>query len=98
MQALAGRSSSACVGRPLRAQPRLAAAAAPAAPLRRPVRCMASTFEERESRLPPSPVRRVAFDGAAAGEETLALHTAKESTAVGLVHRYLTMVRQNARR
>jgi len=80
----------------MRAQPRLAAAtAAPRPAARTALRCVALVTE---SRLPPAPLRRVAFDGAPAGDETLALHTAKESTAVGLVHRYLTLVRQNARR
>lgn len=86
----------AVLGRQLRAQPRLAAdTAAPRPAARAALRCVALAAE---SRLPPAPLRRVAFDGAPAGDETLALHTAKESTAVGLVHRYLTLVRQNARR
>lgn len=76
---------------------RLRAAAAPrAAPA--PARLAAVAEAAEEKRMPPSPVRRVALDGSAAGEATLALHTAKEASAVGLVHRYLTMVRQNARR
>jgi hypothetical protein len=70
---------------------RCAAVAAP-----RGVRCAAPAAAEQ--RLPPSQVRKVTFEGAAAGEATLALKTAKESTAVGLVHRYLVLVRQNARR
>lgn len=77
---------------PLRAS---APARAGAVSLRAPLRCSAAVSAER---LPPSQVRKVAFDGAAAGEATLALKTAKESTAVGLVHRYLVLVRQNARR
>jgi large subunit ribosomal protein L4 len=87
----------------LRAQLRPAplAAAAPAragaVSLRAAPRCMAYSPVSAE-RLPPSQVRKVSFDGAAAGEATLALKTAKEATAVGLVHRYLVLVRQNARR
>lgn len=58
------------------------------------VRCGAGTQE----RLGAAQVKKVAVDGTPKGEVTLALHTAKESVAVGLVHRYLTLVRQNARR
>jgi len=79
----------------LRPAPRAAAAPARAGAvsLRAAPRCVASA-----ERLPPSTVRRVKLDGSAAGEATLALKTAKEATAVGLVHRYLVLVRQNARR
>ena len=83
----------------LRAQLRpaapLAAARAGSVSLRAAPRCVASVSAQR---LPATQVRRVALDGAAAGEATLALKTAKEATAVGLVHRYLVLVRQNARR
>lgn len=82
----------------LRPAPRAAAAPARAGAvsLRAAPRCVASASVAE--RLPPSSVRRVKLDGSAAGEATLALKTAKESTAVGLVHRYLVLVRQNARR
>jgi|APGre2960657444_1045066.scaffolds.fasta_scaffold00630_2 hypothetical protein len=65
---------------------------------RAPLRCVAAVAGVTAQRLPAVQVKKVSFDGAPAGEATLALHTAKESTAVGLVHRYLTLVRQNARR
>ncbi len=88
---------SVVLGRQLRPARPLAASAAPArCAAVRGVRCVAAAGVAE--RLPPSQVRKVTFEGAAAGEATLALKTAKESTAVGLVHRYLVLVRQNARR
>ena len=38
------------------------------------------------------------LDGAAAGTASLALRVAEDTSAKGLVHRYLVLVRQNARR
>jgi len=95
MQGLKGS----CTLRPqaLRPQAPLRLAAAPARAVRAaPLRCVAGVGTEE--RLPAAVVRKVAFDGSPAGEVTLALHTSKESSAVGLVHRYITLVRQNARR
>lgn len=59
--------------------------------------CSASAPEQL-NRLPAASVKKVTFAGAEAGTATLALKTAPEDTAKGLVHRYLVMVRQNARR
>lgn len=66
---------------------------APAAASRRGLVCVADL-----NRLPPATLKKVTFDGAPAGEATIALKSAPEDTAKGLVHRYLVMVRQNARR
>lgn len=38
------------------------------------------------------------FSGSSSGTASMALRVAEEDTAKGLVHRYLIMVRQNARR
>ena len=43
-------------------------------------------------------VAKVSFDGASAGSATLDLKVAKPDVAKGLVHKYVVMVRQNARR
>ena len=62
-------------------------------------RAAAAAAEATEpQRMPPATVRRVTFAGEPAGEATLALKTASEATAKGVVHRYLVLVRQNARR
>lgn len=73
------------------------ARAAPASASRRGVVCVASATAET-GRLPAAKVKKVTFDGKAAGEATMHLHSAPEDSAKGLVHRYLVMVRQNARR
>jgi len=43
-------------------------------------------------------VSRVGFDGAKAGDADLTLRVARAEVAKGLVHKYVVMVRQNARR
>ena len=43
-------------------------------------------------------VSKVSFDGASAGTATLDVKVAKPDVAKGLVHKYVVMVRQNARR
>ena len=43
-------------------------------------------------------VSRVGFDGAKTGESDLTLRVARAEVAKGLVHKYVVMVRQNARR
>ena len=43
-------------------------------------------------------VSKVNFDGASAGTATLDVKVAKPDVAKGLVHKYVVMVRQNARR
>ena len=45
-----------------------------------------------------SAVVRINFDGSSAGEANLDLKTAKAEVAKGIVHKYVIMVRQNARR
>ena len=46
---------------------------------------------------PPVPLPVKTLDGSSAGTASIALRVADEDTAKGLVHRYLVMVRQNAR-
>merc|ERR1712216_1009388 len=43
-------------------------------------------------------VAKVSFEGASAGTASLDLKTASPDVAKGLVHKYVVMVRQNARR
>ena len=43
-------------------------------------------------------VSRVGFDGAKTGDADLTLRVARAEVAKGLVHKYVVMVRQNARR
>lgn len=43
-------------------------------------------------------VDQLTFDGAKSGSSTLELKTARAEVAKGLVHKYVVMVRQNARR
>lgn len=73
------------------------ARSAPVSASRRGVVCVAEATAEL-NRLPAATLKKIAFDGAAKGDVTLSLKTAPEDTAKGLVHRYLVMVRQNARR
>ena len=46
----------------------------------------------------PASIAVKKVDGSSGGTATLSLRVADEETAKGLVHRYLVMVRQNARR
>ena len=43
-------------------------------------------------------VGKVKFDGSSAGEANLDLKVARSEVAKGIVHKYVVMVRQNARR
>ena len=43
-------------------------------------------------------IDQLTFDGAKSGSSTLELKTARAEVAKGLVHKYVVMVRQNARR
>jgi hypothetical protein len=43
-------------------------------------------------------VGKVKFDGSSAGEANLDLKVARNEVAKGIVHKYVVMVRQNARR
>jgi hypothetical protein len=77
--------------RPVAAPQPAVARAAPAAG-RRQLAARASVIA------PPATLEVKTLDGAAAGTATLSLRVADDDVAKGLVHRYLVLVRQNARR
>ena len=71
--------------------PRAAAAAA------RPVQQRSQLCVRASQVAAPAGLEVKTLDGTAAGSASIALRVADESSAKGLVHRYLVMVRQNAR-
>jgi large subunit ribosomal protein L4 len=71
--------------------PRAAAAAA------RPVQQRSQLCVRASQVAAPASLEVKTLDGTAAGSASIALRVADESSAKGLVHRYLVMVRQNAR-